>query len=118
MKKKQGFYIDAGSPSAIASMLAFACSIPLQIMGYAGYAFNEEDEPMKVEVEPVEDGLYVAIVPPDWDPTPYLPAPEDATGEEEFSDATDEGDIEDIGEEADEGEVEFEDEGDEELVEF
>jgi hypothetical protein len=80
--------------------------------------FNEEDEPMKVEVEPVEDGLYVAIVPPDWDPTPYLSAPEDATGEEEFSDATDEGEIEDIGEEADEGEVEFEDEGDEELVEF
>ena len=80
--------------------------------------FNAEDEPMKVEVEPVEDGLYVAIVPPDWDPTPYLPAPEDATGEEEFSDATDEGEIEDIGEEAGEGEVEFEDEGDEELVEF
>ena len=88
--------------------------------------FNEEDEPMKVEVEPVEDGLYVTVVPPDWDPTPYLPAPEDmsedaseeALEEEEFSDDVDEDEFEDVGEAADDEEVEFGDEDDEELVEF
>ena len=84
--------------------------------------FNEEDDPMKVEVEPVEDGLYVAIVPPDWDPTPYLPEPEDASEdaseEEEFSDDVDEGEFEDFGEEAGDEELEFDDAEEEEFVEF
>ena len=34
MKGKRGFYIDPKQPAAIASMIAFACSIPMQILGY------------------------------------------------------------------------------------
>ena len=34
-KKKQGFRIDSGRPTSVASMLAFGLCIPLQIMGYA-----------------------------------------------------------------------------------
>jgi len=87
--------------------------------------FNEEDEPMKVEVEPVKDGLYVTIVPPDWDPTPYLPQPEDESEdefedmseEEEFSDDVEE-EFEDSGEGVDDEEVEFDDAEEEEFVEF
>ena len=33
--ERKGFQIDAKRPSSILSMAAFACSIPLQIMGYA-----------------------------------------------------------------------------------
>ena len=33
--EKQAFRVRAGHPAAIASMLAFACCIPLQILGYA-----------------------------------------------------------------------------------
>ena len=32
---KQGFRINAGQPAAVVSMIAFACCIPFQIMGYA-----------------------------------------------------------------------------------
>lgn len=33
--ERKGFHIEAKRPTAVASMAAFACSIPLQIMGYA-----------------------------------------------------------------------------------
>ena len=36
VKEKQGFRIRRGHPAAIVSALAFAASIPLQILGYAG----------------------------------------------------------------------------------
>lgn len=35
MRERQGFRINAGCPTAVVSMLAFAFCIPLQIMGYA-----------------------------------------------------------------------------------
>ena len=34
--QKKGFRIDPVRPSAVAAMLAFACCIPAQILGYAG----------------------------------------------------------------------------------
>ena len=34
-KEKQGFCIDARRPAARVSVLAFACSVPMQILGYA-----------------------------------------------------------------------------------
>ena len=34
-KDKQGFLLEAGRPTAVVSMLAFALCIPMQIMGYA-----------------------------------------------------------------------------------
>ena len=34
-KEKQGFWVDCRRPTAIASILAFAFSIPMLIMGYA-----------------------------------------------------------------------------------
>ena len=34
-KEQQGFRIDAGRPAAVASTLAFAFTIPMQILGYA-----------------------------------------------------------------------------------
>ncbi|MBR4551765.1 MAG: hypothetical protein IKO13_05695 [Oscillospiraceae bacterium] len=34
-KEKPGFRVDCRRPAAVASMLAFACCIPLQIAGYA-----------------------------------------------------------------------------------
>ena len=54
----------------VASNPALANAIERNEASLTPAMFNEEDEPMKVEVEPVEDGLYVTIVPPDWDPTP------------------------------------------------
>ena len=102
----------------IANNPALASAIEKNEASLTPAMFNEEDDPMKVEVEPVEDGLYVAIVPPDWDPTPYLPEPEDASEEEEFSDDVDEGEFEDFGEEAGDEELEFDDAEEEEFVEF
>lgn len=61
MKKKQGFYIDAGSPSAIASMLAFACSIPLQIMGYAD-RLNEPRTAVLLVLLPALSNLLMIVV--------------------------------------------------------
>ena len=61
MEKKQGFYIDAGSPSAIASMLAFACSIPLQIMGYAD-RINEPRTTVLLVLLPALSNLLMIVV--------------------------------------------------------
>ncbi len=102
----------------IANNPALASAIEKNEASLTPAMFNEEDDPIMVEVEPVEDGLYVAIVPPDWDPTPYLPEPEDASEEEEFSDDVDEGEFEDFGEEAGDEELEFDDAEEEEFVEF
>ena len=116
-----GFEADVGE-TMIANNPALANAIEKDQASLTPAMFNEEDDPMKVEVEPVEDGLYVAIVPPDWDPTPYLPEPEDASEEsfeeEEFSDDVDEGEFEEIGEEAGDEELEFDDAEEEEFVEF
>ena len=116
-----GLEADVGE-TMIANNPALANAIEKDQASLTPAMFDESEDPMKVEVEPVEDGLYVAIVPPDWDPTPYLPEPEDASEEsfeeEEFSDDVDEGEFEEIGEEAGDEELEFDDAEEEEFVEF
>ncbi len=116
-----GFEADVGE-TMIAKNPALANAIEKDQASLTPAMFDEAETPMKVEVEPVEDGLYVAIVPPDWDPTPYLPEPENASEEsfeeEEFSDDVDEGEFEEIGEEAGDEELEFDDAEEEEFVEF
>ena len=116
-----GLEVDVGE-TMIANNPALANAIEKDQASLTPAMFDESEDPMKVEVEPVEDGLYVAIVPPDWDPTPYLPEPENASEEsfeeEEFSDDVDEGEFEEIGEEAGDEELEFDDAEEEELVEF
>ena len=110
---------DAGE-TMVANNPALASAIEKDQASLTPAMFDESEDPMKVEVEPVEDGLYVTLVPPDWDPTPYLPEPEDNSEdtfeEEEFSD--DEGEFEDFGEEAGDEELEIDDAEEEEFVEF
>ena len=55
---------DVGA-TMVANNPALASAIEMEQAWLTPAMFNEEVEPMKVEVEPVEDGLYVAIVPPD-----------------------------------------------------
>ena len=116
-----GFEADVGE-TMIANNPALTNAIEKDQASLTPAMFDEAETPMKVDVEPVEDGLYVAIVPPDWDPTPYLPKPENASEEsfeeEEFSDDVDEGEFEEIGEEAGDEELEFDDAEEEEFVEF
>ncbi len=116
-----GLEADVGE-AMIANNPALANAIEKDQASLTPAMFDEAETPMKVDVEPVEDGLYVAIVPPDWDPTPYLPKPENASEEsfeeEEFSDDVGEGEFEEIGEEAGDEELEFDDAEEEEFVEF
>ena len=61
MKDKRGFYIDAGRPAAIASMIAFACSVPMQILGYAD-RLNEPRVAVLLVLLPVLCDLLMIIV--------------------------------------------------------
>ena len=61
-KEKQGFRIEAGRPAAIVSMLAFALSIPMQILGYAD-SLNDQSVAVKLVFLPVLSAvLMIAVV--------------------------------------------------------
>jgi len=75
--------------------------------------FDEEDDPIKVVVEPVVDGMYVTIAPPDWDPAPYLTEVDD-----EAEGDIPEADDEELEIEGEDEEIEIEDEDEEEFEEF
>ena len=53
---------DAGLPDALA----------MEGITLTPAVFDEEDDPIKVQIDPILDGMYATIVPPDWDATPYL----------------------------------------------
>ena len=61
MKEKRGFYIDAGRPTAIAGMIAFAGSILMQISGYAD-RLNEPRVAVLLVLLPVLSDLLMIIV--------------------------------------------------------
>ena len=61
MKEKRTFYIDAGRPSAIAGMIAFACGILMQILGYAD-RLNEPRAAVLLVLLPVLSDLLMIIV--------------------------------------------------------
>ncbi len=61
MEEKQMFYVDARRPSAIASMLVFAFSIIMQIMGYAG-RLNEPKVAVLLVLLPVLSDFLMIIV--------------------------------------------------------
>jgi hypothetical protein len=61
MKEKQRFFVDAGRPSAIASMLAFAISIVTQIIGYAD-RLNEPKAAMLLVLLPVLSDFLMIVV--------------------------------------------------------
>ena len=63
--------------------------------------YDEEEDPIRVVITPVTDGMYIAVAPPDWDPTPYLEDAGEADDFEAFEDTV-EGDTDDE-------ELEFED---------
>ena len=63
--------------------------------------YDEEEDPIRVVITPVTDGMYIAIAPPEWDATPYLEDAGEADDFEAFEDTV-EGD-------SDDEELEFED---------
>ena len=68
--------------------------------------FDDEDDPIRVVIDPVLDGMYIAVAPPDWDASLYL---EETADDEEFY-ANEEFETDDDEGDADEEELEFEDE--------
>lgn len=61
-KKKQGFHVDARRPAAIASMIAFACSIPLQVMGYYDRLSDPREAVMLVLFPVLSDLLMIVVI--------------------------------------------------------
>ena len=85
---------ETGAPAGLSDPLA------VEGITLTPAAFDEEDDPIKVQIAPIENGMYATIVPPDWDPSPYLPndeeaEPTDEAGDDEVEVESDEDEFED-----------------------